>query len=321
MPDERRPILPSGWRPWSPDEPDTEEDLEPVLNLIEQDELLYDELLECAAEAAQIVASLGGRKTGYRRERRQAAQRMVSEIYSAPRVTKAMKLMPGLELIPGFALDLSSNDENGNAWDFTRADMREKAKALVLRAKPYVLIGSPPCTAFSSWQHLNAARLSWTAQEIRRRRAEGELLVRFCCELYKLQADAGCYYLHEHPANATSWQLEEVRAILQLDGTRQVVCDQCQYGQETGDGHPVKKPTRWLTNSPEIAKTLGDRCMGAAGRCTRPGGGDHVAASGKVAREAAVYPFRLCRAILRGCVSQLRADKRLQSDQHGIQCL
>ena len=321
MPDERRPILPSGWRPWSPDEPDTEDDLEPVLNLIEQDELLYDELLECAAEAAQIVASLGGRKTGYRRERRQAAQRMISEIYSAPRVTKAMKMMPGLELIPGFALDLSGNDENGNAWDFTRADMREKAKALVLREKPYVLIGSPPCTAFSSWQHLNAARLGWTAQEIRRRRAEGELHVRFCCELYKLQADAGRYYLHEHPANATSWQLEEVRAILQLDGTRQVVCDQCQYGQETGDGHPVKKPTRWLTNSPEIAKTLGDRCMGAAGRCTRPGGGDHVAASGKVAREAAVYPFRLCRAILRGCVSQLRADKRLQSDQHGIQCL
>ena len=164
MPDERRPILPSGWRPWSPDEPDTEDDLEPVLNLIEQDELLYDELLECAAEAAQIVASLGGRKTGYRRERRQAAQRMVSEIYSAPRVTKAMKMMPGLELIPGFALDLSGSDENGDAWDFTRADMREKAKALVLREKPYVLIGSPPCTAFSSWQHLNAARLGWTAQ-------------------------------------------------------------------------------------------------------------------------------------------------------------
>ena len=99
---------------------------------------------------------------------------MIAEIYSAPRVTKAMKLMPSLELVPGFALDLSGDDEKGHAWDFTRADMREKAKALVLREKPYVLIGSPPCTAFSSWQHLNAARLGWTTQEIRRRRAEGE---------------------------------------------------------------------------------------------------------------------------------------------------
>ena len=86
-------------------------------------------------------------------------RRMVAEVYSAPRVNKAMKLMPSLELVPGFALDLSGNDEEGHAWDFTRADMREKAKALVLKEKPFVLIGSPPCTAFSSWQHLNAARL------------------------------------------------------------------------------------------------------------------------------------------------------------------
>ena len=320
MPDERRTILPSAWQPWSHDA-ETEDDLQPILNLIEQDELLYKELTEHAAETAQIVASLGGRRTGYQRERRQAAQRMISEIYSAPRVTKVMKLMPSLDLVPGFALDLSGNDENGHAWDFTRADMREKAKALVLKERPYVLIGSPPCTAFSSWQHLNAARLGWTAQEIRRRRAEGELHVRFCCELYKLQAAAGRYYLHEHPANATSWQLEEVRAMLQLDGTRQVVGDQCQYGQETSSGHPVKKPTRWLTNSPELAKTLGDRCLGAAGRCTRPGGGSHAVASGKIAREAAVYPFKLCRAILRGCVRQLQADRRLQSGQHGVQCL
>ena len=153
--------------------------MRPALNLIEQDELLYKELVECAAETAQIVATFGGRRTGYQRERRQAVQRMIAEIYSAPRVTKAMKLMPSLELVPGFALDLSGEDEKGHAWDFTRADMREKAKALVLREKPYVLIGSPPCTAFSSWQHLNAARLGWTTQEIRRRRAEGELHVRF----------------------------------------------------------------------------------------------------------------------------------------------
>ena len=180
--------------------------------------------------------------------------------------------------MPGFALDLSGNDAEGNAWDFTRADMREKAKALVMREKPFVLIGSPPCTAFSSWQHINAARLGWTAQEIRQRRAEGELHIRFCCEVYKLQADAGRYYLHEHPANATSWQFEEVRELLQLDSTRQVMSDQCQYGQ-TVDGHPVQKHIRWLTNSLEIAKMLEKRCRGTAGGCTRPGGVSHVVAS------------------------------------------
>ena len=134
--------------------------------------------------------------------------------------------------------------------------MRAKARALLLEEKPFLLIGSPPCTAFSSWQALNAARLGWTAQDIKRRRAEGELHVRFCCELYKLQAEAGRYFLHEHPANAVSWQLAEVRELLKANGVRRVVGDQCQYGQETRGGEPVKKPTGWLSNSSEILEAL-----------------------------------------------------------------
>ena len=44
-------------------------------------------------------------------------------------------------------------------------------------------------------------------------------------------------------------------------------------------------------------------------------------ALGKVAREADVYPFKLCRAIIQGCVRQLRADGKLQPGQHGMQCI
>ena len=125
---------------------ETKDDIQPVLSVIEQEELLSSELLACAAETVQIVAALGGQRVGYRRERRQAVRKMVSEIYSAPRVTKALKLMPSMELVPGFALDLSGEGENGNSWDFTRPDMRAKARALLLEEKPFLLIGSPPCT-------------------------------------------------------------------------------------------------------------------------------------------------------------------------------
>ena len=83
----------------------------------------------------------------------------------------------------------------------------------------------------------------------------------------------------------------------------------------------MKKPTGWLRNSPEILKKLRKRCQGRAGRCTRPGGGDHVTASGKVAREAAVYPFKLCRDILKGCMRQLQADGKLQPGTLGVHCL
>ena len=60
---------------------DVEDDLGPMLSLIEQEELLSSELLACAAETVQIVAALGGQRVGYRRERRQAVRKMVSEIY------------------------------------------------------------------------------------------------------------------------------------------------------------------------------------------------------------------------------------------------
>ena len=167
-----------------------------------------------------------------------------------------------MELVPGFALDLSGEDENGDSWDFTRSDMRAKARALLLEEKPFLLIGSPPCTAFCSWQALNAARLGWTAQDIERRRAEGELHVRFCCELYKLQAEAGRYFLHEHPANAASWQLAEMQELLKTNGVQRVVSDQCQYGQETREGELVKKRIGWLSNSPEILDVLQKKCYG-----------------------------------------------------------
>ena len=189
---------------------DVEDDLGPMLNVLEQEELLSQELQQCAAETVRLIAALGGQRAAYHRERKQAVQRMVAEVYSAPRVTKVAKLLPSLRILPGFALDLFGTDDEGQNWDFTRVEMREKARALLLKTKPLLLIGSPPCTQFCSWQTLNAARLGWTAEDVQIRRAEGELHVRFCCELYGLQAAAGRYYLHKHPANATSWQLEEV---------------------------------------------------------------------------------------------------------------
>ena len=300
---------------------DVEDDLGPMLNLLEQEELLSRELQQCAAETVRLVAALGSQRTAYHRERKQAVQRMVAEVYSAPRVTKAAKLLPSLRLLPGFALDFSGEDDEGQSWDFTRAEMREKARALVLKTKPLLLIGSPPCTQFCSWQTLNAARLGWTAEDVQIRRAEGELHVRFCCELYGFQAAAGRYYLHEHPANATSWQLKEVQELLRTTNAAQVVGDQCQYGQETAEGCPIKKPTRWLSNSPKILEALEKRCSGRTGECSRAGGGNHVPTSGKIAREAAVYPFKLCRAILKGCARQLQADGRLQLGHHGVQGL
>ena len=76
------------------------------------------------------------------------AARTVSEVYSAPRVTRAAKLLPSLGVLPGFALDLSTCDEEGRAWDFDEEDRREAARELIRTKRPKLVVGSPMCTDF-----------------------------------------------------------------------------------------------------------------------------------------------------------------------------
>jgi hypothetical protein len=109
--------------------------------------------------------------------------------------------------------------------------------------------------------------------------------------------------------------------ILQDQRVGRITGDQCQYGQESSQGDPVRKSTDWMSNSPDPPKKLEKRCKGRNGDCSRRGGGRHATASGRVAREAAIYPFKLCRAILEGCRNQLRKDDRIHDGMYGIQGL
>ena len=78
-------------------------------------------------------------------------KKILSEIYSVPRVTEAISKVPGCGIVPGSALDLRTTDESGQPWDFSRPDKRRAARELLETQKPMFLIGSPPCTAFCTW--------------------------------------------------------------------------------------------------------------------------------------------------------------------------
>ncbi len=136
---------------------------------------------------------------------------------------------------------------------------------------------------------------------------EAEVHLRFCCELYELQSRRGDYFVHEHPAGATSWKCECVRRIMAIPGVIATVADQCQYGltsvDEQGPG-AARKTTRFLTNSPHIAAELDRKC---------PGNHRHVHLVNGRAAAAQRYPKDLCEAICRGAAAQLRAKKPLQS--------
>ncbi len=294
-------------------------DVKPLMDLIGDEEPAKEDLLQLNVEILRLVAQLGGPVRGYRREREKAVRHLVAEIYSAPRVTRALKMLPDMGLKAGFALDLTNCDENGREWDFTVTAMREKARARVEEEKPQLLIGSPSCTPYSAWQTLNSARHGWPPGELERRRVAGDVHLAFVCELYNLQMAGGRYFLHENPDKATSWERECMQKIMQDERVHRSVGDQCQYGQQSYLGDPVKKPTGWLSNAPEILKAISRRCRGRGGECARRAGGRHATASGRIAREAAVYPFRLCRAILQGCRAQLIKDGKLQDGIFGLQ--
>ena len=53
------------------------------------------------------------------------------------------------------ALDLTTTDENGEPWDFSKPKKREKAIRFLNETKPAMLILSPPCTMFSAMQNIN----------------------------------------------------------------------------------------------------------------------------------------------------------------------
>ena len=98
---------------------------------------------------------MGDSREAFRQRAREHIKASVAEIYSSPRVTKAATALPRLGIEAGAALDITTCDERGVPWDFTKEEMRKKAEALIDETKPDLLVRSPMCKKFSSWQRIN----------------------------------------------------------------------------------------------------------------------------------------------------------------------
>ena len=75
-----------------------------------------------------LLQQLGSSGRSYKRENRAACSRIVSEMYSPPRVTAEIKRMKHKHLLLGFALDLTVVDpEDGEPWDFSLSHKRDRS--------------------------------------------------------------------------------------------------------------------------------------------------------------------------------------------------
>ena len=164
--------------------------------------------------------------------------------------------------------------------------------------KPTLLVGTPMCTAFSTWQYINNKKRDPKIVESEKK--SGRVHLAWMCKLYRKQISEGRLFLHEHPANATSWNEECILEVLQQIGVARITADQCQLGQETDKGEPIKKPTGFMSNCPDLLEQLNKRCKGRGSQCSRPSGGVHQLCNGKVARRAAIFHRELCESILIG---------------------
>jgi hypothetical protein len=228
-------------------------------------------------------------------------QAKVCELFSVPRVTKLLR--PSMSLGRGLTFDLHG-DADGRRWNFLLAADRREALACIRRQKPYIVIGSPPCTAFSRLNEgWNYKRMR--PEEVHRRKVEGRVLLEFSVQVYRMQLAAGRHFLHEHPQSASSWHEPCMRDLRSARGVCEAVGDQCQFGLlspgENGRPGLAKKPTRFLSSAGCVLQELGKRCAGDHA---------HVQLLHNRAAAAAVYPRRLCLAMLRGIAAQRRREGR-----------
>ena len=134
---------------------------------------------------------------------------------------------------------------------------------------PLIVIAAPPCTVFSSMQNINQKHHG--TPEWEKKYEDGLTLLQFFVDVWWDQISRGKFFLHEHPATVSSWDIPMIRDLTAHLGVSVVTGDMCRWEthlaeerKTQGTDQPVlvKKPTKWMTNCPSLAILLGVRCTG-----------------------------------------------------------
>ena len=117
-------------------------------------------------------------------------------------------------------------------------------------------MGSPPSDGFSSL--LNTCV---EPQEISKLKTEKiEPQIRACVQSYKLQIKMQKHFVHEHPKDSSSWEMPEVQSLIHdpsvysIDGP--MCCWSLKDRGSKDETEFMRKRTRWITSSKEIAEVL-----------------------------------------------------------------
>lgn len=231
----------------------------------------------------------------------------VLEVFSSKRMTKELKRF-GLR--DGVAVDIEELKPNGQErGGLDREEDFVMLQEMIWKEEPLLLTSSPPCKTFSPLRNLSNSKRD--PEVVSHEEDVGRSRLRKSMHCRKMQDDEGRWYLREHPDGAWSWEEPEVKEMEQRSNTYVVRSPMCKFkmisiGPDGREGY-VRKMTRWMTNSKEIADELRGTCENdlAGYEVHRH---VHLIGGGR-AKAAEVYPVELVRAVLRGLKKEMRKSK------------
>ena len=198
----------------------------------------------------------------------------------------------------GFALDLTTARANGTTWDFSLEDDRAELRRVQDREHPELLAGSTPSDDFNSL--LSTCVESQEISKLKTERIEPQ--IRTCVQAHKLQMAMQKHFVHGHLKDSTSWKMPEVQSLVSDPRGHIIDGPMCRKSLKARGSKAefMRKQTRWLTSSKEIAEVL--RGDGRWKRDRR-----HVHMTGK-SETVSEYPASLVVAMLGAIKRQMISD-------------
>lgn len=177
-----------------------------------------------------------------------------AEYYSPPRTVPLVQ-RAGLTAL--LSLDILTG------WNFQDRTLQRLSLQLLTTLSVLFLVVCPPCRAFSELQRLwNFKRMS--LQKQRDIMNEGMIYLTHAMEAARAQWRAGRFFMFEHPARASSWSTDVVKAMAAEPGVKVITIDLCCFGLcSKVTRTPMRKRTKIMTNSAILAQKLQGRlCPG-----------------------------------------------------------
>ena len=212
-------------------------------------------------------------------------------------------------LTPGWSLDLTTVDPlNGRPWDLSVPTVQSRVRKLVRDTRPFCIVGSLPCTAFSPLQEISRAKRD--PKKMLKDLEMAKKHVKFCVELYKMQIRDKRHFVHEHPTKSKALQKDEIKELMMRPEVGKVELHMCAFGMKSRDEQGerlVHKSTTLMSSSEEVLKIMDRRCSNE-GQDKRHHH-RHVHLIQGRAKAAQVYPREFCERLCEGIAAQKRVDK------------